>query len=145
MTHPVLPFMVVSIKCSLKYELGFSTCNCNVSRQKQQLIKNFVEQKYYKNSEIFLESLNHSFIPLAGFFDYLLMFWLHRHLLAKKALNSKQSAKGHEIIIWEILRRSGNFRVFLNMKNMVWFEFFFSFTAIISVLFSAAMLIQICI
>ena len=140
MTHPVYPFMVVSIKCSLKYELGFSTCNCNVSRQKQQLIKNFVDQNYYKNSQIFSESLNH----LAGFFD-ICLFWLHRHLLAKKALNSKQSAKGHERIIWEILRRSGNFRVFLNMKNMVWFEFFFSFTAIISVLFSAAMLIQICI
>ena len=37
------------------------------------------------------------------------MFWLYRHLLAKQALNSKQSTKGYERIIREILRRSGYF------------------------------------
>ena len=37
------------------------------------------------------------------------MFWLHRHLLAKKALNSKQCAKGYERIIQDILRKSGYF------------------------------------
>ena len=31
---------------------------------------------------------------LAGFFEYLFMFWLHRYLPAKLALNSIQSAKG---------------------------------------------------
>ena len=40
------------------------------------------------------------------------MFWLHRHLLAKQVLNSKQSAKGYERIIPEILRRSGYFSTF---------------------------------
>ena len=38
-----------------------------------------------------------------------LCFLLHRHLPAKPALNSKQSAKGYERIIQEILRRSGYF------------------------------------
>ena len=47
--------------------------------------------------------------PLAGFFEYLFMFWLHRHLPAKQVLNSKQSAKGYERKIREILRRSGYF------------------------------------
>ena len=43
--------------------------------------------------------------PLAmGLFEYLFMFWLHRHLPAKQALNSKQSAKGYRII-GQILRR----------------------------------------
>ena len=42
--------------------------------------------------------------PSAGLFEYLFMFWLHRHLPAKQALNSKQSAKGYEKIIREILR-----------------------------------------
>ena len=32
------------------------------------------------------------------------MFWLLRHLTGKVALNSKQSAKGYERIIQEILR-----------------------------------------
>ena len=41
--------------------------------------------------------------PLAGLFEYLFMFWLHRNLPAKQALNSKQSSKGYERIIWEIL------------------------------------------
>ena len=35
------------------------------------------------------------------------MFWLHRHPPAKHALISKQSTKGYERIIREILRRSG--------------------------------------
>ena len=48
--------------------------------------------------------------PLAaGLFEYLFMFWLHRHLPAKQALNSKQSAKGHERLIPEILIRSDYF------------------------------------
>ena len=37
------------------------------------------------------------------------MFWLHRHLPAKQALNSKQSAKGYERMNQGILRRSGYF------------------------------------
>jgi len=37
------------------------------------------------------------------------MFWLHKHLPVKQALNSKQSAKGYERIIREILRSSGYF------------------------------------
>ena len=40
--------------------------------------------------------------PLLGLFEYLFMFWLHRHLPAKQALNSKQSAKGYERIIQKI-------------------------------------------
>ena len=44
---------------------------------------------------------------MPGLFQYLFMFWLHRHLLAKHALNSKQSTRGYERIIREILRRSG--------------------------------------
>ena len=49
--------------------------------------------------------------PLAGLFEYLFkfMFWLHRHLPAKQALNSKQFAKRYERIIWKILWRSGYF------------------------------------
>ena len=49
--------------------------------------------------------------PLAGLFEYLFMLWLHRHLPAKQALNSKQSAKGFEGIIQDILRRSGYFNI----------------------------------
>ena len=30
---------------------------------------------------------------LVGLFEYLFMFWLHRHLLAKQALNSTLTAK----------------------------------------------------
>ena len=45
--------------------------------------------------------------PLAELFEYLFMFWLDRHLLAKKALNSEQSVNGYERIIQEILRQSG--------------------------------------
>ena len=40
------------------------------------------------------------------------MFWLHRHLPAKQALKSKQSTKGYERMIPEILRRSGCFTVY---------------------------------
>ena len=32
--------------------------------------------------------------PLAGLFEYLFMFWLHRHLPVKQVLNSKHSHKG---------------------------------------------------
>ena len=46
---------------------------------------------------------------LAGLFEYLFMFWLHRHLPAKQALNSKQSIKGYKRIIQEILRNPGYF------------------------------------
>ena len=45
--------------------------------------------------------------PLTGLFKYLFMFWLHKHLPAKQFLNSKQSSKGYERIIREILRSSG--------------------------------------
>ena len=48
--------------------------------------------------------------PFAGLFEYLFIFWLHRHLTSKQVLNSKQSAKGHERIIREILRRSEYFK-----------------------------------
>ena len=44
------------------------------------------------------------------------MFWLQRHILAKQALNSKQSAKGYERIIREILRRPGCFSMYLRMS-----------------------------
>ena len=40
------------------------------------------------------------------------MYWLHSHLPAKKALKTKQSIKGFERIIPEILRRSGYFTVY---------------------------------
>ena len=43
---------------------------------------------------------------LLGFFECLFMFWLYKHLPPKKALNSKESVKGYERIIQEILRRS---------------------------------------
>ena len=48
-----------------------------------------------------------------AFFEYLFMFWLHRHLPlpATQALNSKQSIKGYERIIRGILRRSGYFNL----------------------------------
>ena len=39
------------------------------------------------------------------------MFWLHRHLPAKQALNSKQSTKGYKRIIQEILRISVCFTI----------------------------------
>ena len=32
------------------------------------------------------------------------MFWLHKHLQAKQAINSKKYAKGYERIIPEILK-----------------------------------------
>ena len=41
---------------------------------------------------------------------YLFMFWLHRHMPAKQALNSNQSTKGYERIIGTILGGSGYFR-----------------------------------
>ena len=43
------------------------------------------------------------------FIEYLFMFWLHRHLPAKQALDLKQSVKGYERIIRETLTRSGYF------------------------------------
>ena len=48
-----------------------------------------------------------------GLFEYLFMFWLDIHLYAKQYSNLKQSAKGDEIIISDILRRSGNFSLSL--------------------------------
>ena len=39
------------------------------------------------------------------------MFWLHRHLPAKQALDSKWSDSGYERIIRKILRISGCFRM----------------------------------
>ena len=62
--------------------------------------------KVARSSKVFRIILSY---PLADLFKYLFMFWLHRHLPAKQVLNSKQSAKGYEQIIWEILRRSGYF------------------------------------
>ena len=49
-----------------------------------------------------------------------LCFLLHRHLPAKPALNSKQSAKGYERIIQEILRRCG----YLSPKECQFFQHF---------------------
>ena len=43
------------------------------------------------------------------------MFWLLKHLPSKQALNSKQSTKGYERKIQEILRRSGYFREYDNV------------------------------
>ena len=54
------------------------------------------------------------FYPLVGLFEYLLIFWLHRHLMAKQVLNSKQSAKEYERMNREILRRSGYFSTYIN-------------------------------
>ena len=55
--------------------------------------------------------------PLAGLFEYLFMFLLHRHLC------SKQSAKGYERIIREsILRRSGYFSIYI-LLILMWIIF----------------------
>ena len=67
-----------------------------------------------------LHSLNQQIIllhRLMGLFEYLFMFWLSRNLPAKHVLNSKQSAKGYERIIQEILRRSGYFIAVLLRKR----------------------------
>ena len=67
------------------------------------------------------KSSNYSFVPFGSLFEYLFIFWLHRHLPAKQALNSKQSAKGYETIIQEILRRYGQsltyYSIAWNSKN----------------------------
>ena len=58
---------------------------------------------------------------LADLFKYLFtMFWQHRHLPAKQALNSK----GYERIIREILRRYGYFR--LIRTNFTIFTYIFA-------------------
>ena len=65
--------------------------------------------------------MNYSFIP----FDRLIwkfMFLLHRHLPAKQALNSKQSAKGCETIIQEILRISGYFCALFYTEGVSYFK-----------------------
>ena len=68
------------------------------------------EDFYTTKVQIFLKSSNHSFVPFwLAYFSICLCFLFHRHLPAKPALNSKQSAKGYERIIQEILRRSGYF------------------------------------
>ena len=59
------------------------------------------------------------FYPLAGLFEYLLMFWLRRHLPAKQAINSKQSTKEYERIIRDILRRSGYFTQFSTLEYTI--------------------------
>ena len=60
--------------------------------------------------------------PLAGLFEYLFMFWLHRNLPAKQALNSKQSSKGYERIIWDIwlLYMSSSLTVRPQRKYRTW-------------------------
>ena len=54
-----------------------------------------------------------------GLFEYLFMFWLEKHLPAKQALNSKDSAKGYGRILPEILRRSDfpEFCIFLDFSD----------------------------
>ena len=68
---------------------------------------------FLKKQPDLLKSSNYSFIPLGGLvFEYLFMFWLHRHLPAKQALYStKQSSKGYETNKNDpdILSRSGYF------------------------------------
>ena len=56
--------------------------------------------------------------PLAGLFEYLFMFWQHR---PSRPYDSKQSTKGYERIIREILRRSGyfNFATFLYFWSLL--------------------------
>ena len=51
--------------------------------------------------------MNYSFVSFA-IFEYLFMFWRHKHLPPKKALNSKEFVKGYERIFQEISRRSVN-------------------------------------
>ena len=65
--------------------------------------------RYSKNIQIIL------LYPLAGLFYIFFMFWLHSHLPAKQALNSKQSAKGFQRIIGEILRRSATLECSTNL------------------------------
>ena len=57
-----------------------------------------------------------------GFFEYWFMFWLRRHLPAKQSLNSKQSAKGYERIIWDIwlLYMSSSLSVRPQRKYRAW-------------------------
>ena len=54
-----------------------------------------------------------------GLFEYFFMFWLHRHLTVKQSLNSKQSTKVYERIIWEILRRSDYFKYYLGNISQI--------------------------
>ena len=58
--------------------------------------------------------MNYSFLPLAGLFEYLFIFWLHRHLPIKQALNSKQSSKRYEWIIQENLKISRQIEIFIS-------------------------------
>ena len=60
-----------------------------------------------ENTKVARSSLNLRIFllyPLAGLFEYLFIFWLHRHLPIKQVLISKQSAKGYEWIIQENLK-----------------------------------------
>ena len=59
---------------------------------------------------------------LVALFEYWFMFWLRRHLPAKQALNSKQSAKGYERIIWDIwlLYMSSSLTVRPQRKYRAW-------------------------
>ena len=52
------------------------------------------------------------------------MFWLHKNLPAKQALNSKQSGKGYVRIIRKILRKSGYFNVGLIIIPILIINFF---------------------
>ena len=76
----------------------------HISRQKFRCVENTCSNtkvaRFSQNLRIILS------YPLADLFEYLLMFWLHRNLPAKRAQYSKQSAKGYERIIQEILRGS---------------------------------------
>ena len=119
-----LPHKKFDILCKLSsffschYELGIlGTHNSNsASAQYANIQKNVQFRETGRNVSIVKLARSSYFriihlYPLAGLFEYLFMLWLHRHLSAKQALNSKQSAKGYERIIEDILRRSGYFKI----------------------------------
>ena len=72
------------------------------------------------------KSSNYSFKLFDRLIWIFFMFWLHRHLPAKQDLNSKQSAKGHERIIREILRRSDYFSYGWNISAIINSKKFYS-------------------
>ena len=85
----------------------------------------FILQKYI---QIFLKSSNYSFVPFGRLIVVFVYAFCFTDLPAKPAQNSKQSAKGYERIIQEILRRPGYFRCMNLKKNFtLFFQCFFSF------------------
>ena len=59
-------------------------------------------------------------LGLAGYFEYLFTFWLHRYLLAKQALDLKKSAKPSNLINKRQTRNGVYFRQGLGQDYRIW-------------------------